>query len=128
MSEIPLGLSFNEEDEIFVLRRKERDGTVVALTISAAELDELSGTIASWKDRRSSEILDRSGQVQQVVLHLVAGVGFSQETLGERLLLTLIGASGYRRPHGLPPHLIDALVEQMPLFAAEMRYAKLAEQ
>ena len=74
MPEIPLGFSFAEADDGFILRRKSDDGTATEIKMSEAELAGLKAAIDLWSDRRMSELqvdLDRvSRQSWFIPLHV----------------------------------------------------------
>jgi hypothetical protein len=66
MSEIPLGFSFNEDEEGFILRTKSADGTVTTIRMSEGELLGFKTQIAFWFDRKMSAIRANSGSVQPI--------------------------------------------------------------
>jgi hypothetical protein len=54
MPEIPLGLSFDESDERYIIRNKSADGVVTEIKMMAEDLYSLKATIDLWTDRKLS--------------------------------------------------------------------------
>jgi hypothetical protein len=128
MGEIPPGLSFDENDDGFVLHRKGADSAVTSITMSKEELLGLYETIVSWRDRVVTEAQAKSGQVQAIVFQPVVDFGLAHETLGQHILLTLVAPTGGRRTFALPPHVAEGLVEHLPPYLAEMNAANPTRQ
>ena len=103
VSEIPLGLSLDETEGGFVLRRKNATGTVISIPISREELFGLQETVTSWTDRMVSGAKAQSGSLEAIVFQPVAQFELTHEAIGEHLLLTLVAPSGNRRTFGLAP-------------------------
>ena len=120
MSEIPLGLSLDETEGGFVLRRKNATGTVISIPISREELFGLQETITSWRDRMVSGAKTQSGSVEAIVFQPVAQFELTHEAIGEHLLLTLVAPSGNRRTFGLVPPMAADLAEHIPAYLDQM--------
>ena len=87
MPEIPLGFSFAEADDGFILRRKSDDGTATEIKMSEAELAGLKAAIDLWSDRRMSELQVEPGSgVQAILVHPVARALLQSDAVQERCL------------------------------------------
>jgi hypothetical protein len=64
MPEIPLGFSFDEDDGGFILRRKDNDGTVTTIKLSAEDLFGLKASIDLWSDRPAIAALVRRDELR----------------------------------------------------------------
>jgi hypothetical protein len=127
--EIPMGLSIDEMVDGFVLRRRGDDGSVVVIPISTQELPVLLETISSWRRRESQPSPPGSQSIQEIVCYPVEKVGLAHEALGERLLLlTLQISTDARRTYALAPHQVHSLIDNMPLYLAEMNSANPTRQ
>ncbi len=128
MTEIPKGISLNEVDGGYVLHRKDEDGVVVSMPISEKELLALKEAISSWNLRETLPAPPGAKSVQEIVCYPVERVGLAHEALGERLLLTLATSPEARRTYALAPHQVSALIENLPLYLAEMRGPRPTKQ
>ena len=120
MTKIPLGLSFDETEGGFILRRKNAAGSVISIPMSREELFGLQETITSWTDRMVSGAKTQSGSVEAIVFQPVAEFDLAHEAIGEHLLLTLVAPSGNRRTFGLAPRMAADLVAHIPAYLDEM--------
>jgi hypothetical protein len=86
MAEIPLGFSFEERDDGYILRHNVA-GKVVEMRMSLEEFYGLKTTIDLWKDRRLSQFRARSGEVHAVQIVPVVKVGLWPDAMAENILL-----------------------------------------
>jgi len=128
MPEIPFGLSFDQNDDGFVLRRKEADGSVVAITMAPEELVGFRTTVALWLDRRMSQARVESGSVQPIVVHPIAQVRLVSDALEENALMTVAAPSGEQMTLSFPPGVADYIVAELPNLLATIRRARPARQ
>ena len=55
MPKIPLGLSFDEDDDGYIIRQKAADGAVTEIRFKRNDLHVLKATIGLWSDRILSQ-------------------------------------------------------------------------
>jgi hypothetical protein len=120
VTEIPLGLSLDESEGGFILRRKNAAGVVISIPISREELFGLQETITSWTDRMVSGVKTQSGSVEAIVFQPVAQFELTHEAIGEHLLLTLVAPSGNRRTFGLARRMAADLAAHIPAYLGQM--------
>jgi hypothetical protein len=120
VTEIPLGLSLDESEGDFILRRKNAAGTVISIPISREELFGLQETITSWTDRTVSGVKTQSGSVEAIVFQPVAQFEVTHEAIGEHILLTLAAPSGNQRTFGLAPRMAADLAEHISVYLDQM--------
>ena len=123
MAEIPLGLSFEESDDGFIIRRKSADGAVTEIKMTAEELYGFKGTIDHWSDRRMSTFQVASGSVQPIVVHVVAKAGLWPDAVQENVLLTVEGPSSAQMTLSLPLSEAERMALELPELLAQMRAA-----
>lgn len=58
----------------------------------------------------------------------VVQVALNDESLGEKILLTMIASGGSRATFAIPPLIGDLLVQRLPVFLAQIAAAKLTKQ
>jgi hypothetical protein len=121
MSEIPLGLTFDRDDEGFILRRKDNDGSIATFRISEDEFPGLKATISLWMDRMIQASQAVSGSVQAVVAHPVARVRALPDALQENVLLTVEAPSGEQMTLSFPPAIADYIVSEVGRVRDELR-------
>jgi len=120
LTEIPLGLSLDETEDGFILRRKNEAGSVIAIPISREELFGLQETVTSWTDRMVSGVKTQSGSVEAIVFQPVSEFELGHEAIGEHLLLTLVAPSGNQRIFGLTPRMAADLAADIATYLNEM--------
>jgi hypothetical protein len=128
MTEIPLGLSFVEDDEGFTLQQKRADGAVAAIRMSLGEVTSLKATISLWIDRMMSRYQVGSGEVQPIVAHPIAQVRLLPDAVQENVLLTVAAPSGEQVTFSFPLTVADCIVAELPNLVAAMRAAKPMKQ
>ena len=123
MAEIPLGFSFEERDDGYILRHNVA-GKVVEMRMSLEEFDRLKATIDLWKDRRLSTYrVAGEGEVRPIVVHAVAKAGLWPDALGENVLLTVEGPSSGQMTLSLPLSVAERMALALPELLAQMRAA-----
>src|SRR5262249_1098192 len=128
MAEIPVGLSFDQDEEGFILRNKSADGSVTAIKVSAQELFGLKAQISLWIDRRMSGFRVESGSVQPIVVYPVAQVRLLPDAVQENVLLTVAAPSGEQMTLSFPLPVADRIAVELPDVLARMRVAKPKKQ
>jgi hypothetical protein len=129
MPEIPLGFSFAEADDGFILRHKSDDGAVTEIKMSEAELAGLKAAIDLWSDRRMSELQVEPGSgVQAILVHPVARALLQSDAVQENVLLTVEGPSGRQMTLSFPLPLAVELLRRIPGLVAKMRAANPTKQ
>ena len=128
MPEIPFGFSFDQNDEGFVLRSKQADGTVTSIAMSAEDLAGFRTTVALWLDRRMSSALAASGSVRPIAVHRIAQVQVFPDALQQNVLLTVMAPSGEHMTLELPPLVAQHLADAIPALLAQMSAAKPPRQ
>ena len=121
MPEVPFGLSFDENDDGYVLRRKEPDGRIVAITMSPEELAGLRTTVALWMDRRIANAQVAPGTVRAIVSHLIARIRLLPDAIQANVLMTVEAPSGEAMTLSVPLDMADHLATEIPEILAEMR-------
>ena len=129
MPEIPLGISFDQDDDGYVIRRKTSDGAVVEIKMSEEELYGLKGTIDLWSDRKMTERQVTSGSVQPIVVLRFAKVGLWPDAVQANVLLVFEGAmSGQQMTLEVPLDAADYIAFELPRLLATMREEKPIRQ
>ena len=120
MSEIPLGVSLEQRDNDFALRRKEADGTVTEIRLSTSELIGLKSQLEHWTSQLLQSLQDKSGQVRPLLVHPVAVAAVVPDALREKVLLTVQAPTGERMVLELSRPLAKKVAEDIPALLAEM--------
>ncbi len=121
MSEIPLGLSFDRDDEGFILRRKDDGGSVTTFRISEDEFPGLKTTISLWMDRMIQASQAATGSVQAVIAHPIGRVRAFSDALQENVLLMVEAPSGEQMTLSFPPTVADYIVAEVGRVRDELR-------
>ena len=116
MAEIPLGFSFEERDDGYILRHNVA-GKVVEMRMSLEEFYGLKTTIDLWKDRRLSQFRARSGEVHKVLIVPVVKVELWPDAVGANILLTATTPSA-QLTLSLPLSEVRTMAEALPLVLA----------
>jgi hypothetical protein len=114
MSEIPLGLSLDQDSNGFTLRRKSADGTVVAIQLSGDELLGLKAQIDLWSSRLLQSLQEKSLSVRPIVVHAVRAADLAMDALQENILLALQAPTGEHMTFELPPEVAAHIATQIP--------------
>ena len=120
MPEIPMGLSLDQDDDGFVLRRREAADAVTAIHFSEAEFWGLKDIISLWTDRILARRQTGSGAVQPVVAHPVAQVRMLPDAVQENILLTVAAPSGEQMTLELPFHVAKYIADEIPNVLRDM--------
>ncbi len=128
MPDIPLGLTFEEDSDGFILRRKTPDGAVATIKMSSEELHGLRAQISLWSDRTISRSQVESGSVQAIVAHPIAQVRLLPDALQQNVLLTVAAASGEQMTLSFPLPVADCIAAELSPLLATMRTAQPAKQ
>jgi len=128
MAEIPLGFSFDADDDGFILRSKSADGAVVTIRMSAENVFAFKAATALWTDRRMSEYRVASGLVQPIVAHQIAQIRLRPDAVQENALLTVRGPSGGEMTLSFPLPVADCIAAEFPSLLANMRAVKPTKQ
>jgi len=120
MADIPLGISFEEDNNGFVLRRKEANGDVTAIHMAEDELFGLKATIELWSDRILQASQARSGSVHTVVAHPIGRVGLMTDALKANVIAAMEAPSGQRMYLSFPPAVADYILETLPNVLREL--------
>ena len=117
MANIPNGLSCVEQDDGFVIRRRDANKKVKSIPISKSEAAALLETISSWKDRQAIQG-HRPGSIQGRICYPVSRMGFGTEAASGRALLTLQTSPESERTCVLEEAQVHALVLGLPSYVA----------
>jgi hypothetical protein len=129
MPEIPLGFSFAEDDDGFIIRNKTADGVVTEIKMSRAELNAFKAAIDLWSDRRLSQTQVEAGSgIQAIVVHPVARALLQSDVVQENVLLTVEGSSTLQMTLSFPLPLAVELLRRIPRLLSEMRAANPTRQ
>lgn len=120
MSAIPVGLSFDETEDGFIIRQKDFDGKVAEIKLSEEDFWGLKGTIALWSDRILAHRQAGSGSVQALVVHPVAQVQLAVDVLQQDVLLTIVAPTGAQMVLAFPPHIAAHIAAEIPGILEEM--------
>ena len=105
MPEIPLGFSFEQNDEGFTLRNRSGEATVTQIEMSAEQVYALKAAIDLWKDRRLSEYrVAEGGEVRPIVVQPVAKAVLWPDAMKANILLNVVTQSAHMTL-SLPPAL-----------------------
>jgi len=102
----------------FVLSRTTASGRKTRIPLGATEILGLQEMIAISRDQILSQFRSESGDVEPIYVLDVSGARATIEALGERVLLTLIAPSGHETTHALPRHVVQFIIEKIPLLLA----------
>jgi hypothetical protein len=78
-------VSFDQDDEGFILRRRVADGGVTAIRMSEQELLTFKVQLSLWFDRKMSEFQADTGHVQPIVVHPIAQVRLVPDAVQENV-------------------------------------------
>lgn len=128
MEDIPPGLSFDQNDEGYILRRRDEDGRTVEITISPLELLTLRETIVLWTDRIRARLQAAAGPDQAVVVHPVARVRLLPDVAQENMLLTIVAPSGQQMTLSFPDLIAQHIADELRRLLRSMRAARPTKQ
>jgi hypothetical protein len=120
MTEIPLGISFDETDDGFVLRRKSADGHMDAIAIQRDEFFGLKATIDLWSDRMVQASQAESGSVHALIAHPIARVRLIPDAVRENVLATVEAPSGEQMTLSLAKSVAQYIATELPNVLSEM--------
>ena len=110
MADIPLGFSFEETDDGYILRYNLA-GEVTAIRMAPEEFDSLKATIDLWKERRLSGYrVAAGGEVRPIVVHPVATAVLWPDAIGVSILLNVVTPSGHHMTLELPSSVATDMV------------------
>jgi hypothetical protein len=115
MPEIPLGFSFEEDDNGFILRRGD-----VEMRMSKEEFFSLKAQFNLWSERTLSQFQARTGEVKAIVSHSIAKVAVWPDAIQENVLLTLTSTAGTQIIFSLPILVAEGLAVALPGVLARM--------
>lgn len=121
-------LALDEDDEDFILRRANDDGTSSEIRLSADDVLTLSQSAANLRQRILAKRTPAAGGVTPVFATNVARFGLAPDTLGEDVLLTLIAQNDSQTVFALSPDIARLLAERLPHHIAHVANAKLSKQ
>ena len=122
MPEVPFGLSFDQSDDGFILRRKNADGNIVAITISRDELFGLKATMSLWSDRMiQASQAEFLGSVHALVAHPIARVRLIADAVRENILATVEAPSGEQMTLSLSKPVAEYIATELPAVLASLR-------
>ena len=114
MADIPLGFSFEETDDGYILRYNLA-GEVTAIRMAPEEFDSLKATIDLWKERRLSGYrVAAGGEVRPIVVHPVATAVLWPDAIGVSILLNVVTPSGHHMTLELPSSVATDMVQALP--------------
>ncbi len=129
MPEIPLGFSLDEDEDGLIFRRKDNDGMVTAIKLSAQDIFGLKASIDLWSDRKMSEYQGGSGLgVKPIVVYPVAQVRLLPDALQANVLLSVAAPSGQQMTLSFPLPVADHIAAELPGLLAKMRSANPVKQ
>lgn len=120
MPEIPLGISLVQDDNGFILRRKQANGDIAAINLTEEDFWGLKGTIGLWSDRILSQRQAGSAGVVVIVTHPVAQVRVLPDAMRANILLTVAAPSGEQMTLEFPPHVAKYIADEIPSVLREM--------
>jgi hypothetical protein len=123
MPKRPPGLALDPEDDQFLLRRTGPDGRTKSLVLSNEDVLSLAQSAQLLRERILSKRNPAGGEYSAVYATPVVQIGLAPDALGENVLLTLITPSGAQVTFELPPHIVDHLVERLPVHLAKAKAA-----
>lgn len=117
-------LSLDPDGDDFVLRRVMPDGRTTTMKLSGTDILTLAQSVPALQQQILSRHMPRSGDHSPVAVTEVVQIALNQESLGEKILLTLIAPSGSRATFAIPALIANLLVERLPVHLARMSAAK----
>ena len=121
-------LSLEPDGVDFVLRRVAEDGTITQMRLSENDILTLCRSIPNLQQEILSRHAPKGADHSPVSVTEVVRVGLGQESLGERILLTLIAPSGGQATFAIPPQIVNLLIERLPVHLAQMIGTKPTKQ
>ena len=128
MPKIPLGLSFDEDDDGYIIRQKAADGAVTEIRFKRNDLHVLKVTIGLWSDRILSQHKVDNAQAQPIVVHPVAQTRVLPDVLQANALLTVWAPSGAEITFAFSPLTAQALATDLLVALAQMQAANPTKQ
>ena len=107
MAETPLGFSFDQTDDGFVLRNRTGEG-ITEIKMTADEVQGLKTAIDLWSSRRLLSLRTSTGVVQPIEVHWIANVGVWPDEL-RNIVLGVEGSSGGEMKLGFSLHVAARL-------------------
>ncbi len=113
MTDVPLGFSFEETDDGYILRRNTAGG-VSEIRMTLEEFDALKATIDLWKDRRLSQYQEaEGGEVRPIVVYPVAEAVLWPDAMNANILLNVVTRSAHMTL-SLPPSVATNMARALP--------------
>jgi hypothetical protein len=114
------GLTLDPSGDNFILRRTTANGRTVGMTLSDGDVLTLAQSAPVFRDRILSKRNPAGGEYSAVYATPVVQIGLAPDALRENVLLTLVAPSGAQVTFELPPHIVDHLVERLPVHLAKV--------
>jgi hypothetical protein len=121
-------LSLDPDGDDFILRRVMPDGSTTMMKLSETDVLTLAQSAPALQQQVLSRNNPQAGSHTAVSATQVVQVALHDESLGEGILLTMIGPGGSRATFALPPEIADLLVQRLPGFLARIAALKLTKQ
>jgi hypothetical protein len=121
-------LSLDPVGDNFVLRRVDAEGLVTTMALSETDILTLAQSVPALQQQVLSRHNPKAGSHSAVAVTEVVQVALNDESLGEKILLTMIAPGGSRATFAIPPLIGDLLVQRLPVFLARIAAAKLTKQ
>jgi hypothetical protein len=121
-------LSLDPDGDDFVLRRVMPDGTTTIMKLSETDVLTLAQSAPALQQQVLSRHAPKGGDHSAVSATPVAQVALHDESLGEAILLTMIAPGGSRATFALPPHIVELLVQRLPVFLSRIVQTKPTRQ
>lgn len=113
MTEIPFGLSLDQDDNGFVLRQKNSDGTIVAIQMLLEDLFGLKAIVDMWSSRHLQSLQEKSGSLRPIVTHAVQAADLATDALRANILLALQSPRGDHMTFALPKKVAEKVAEEI---------------
>lgn len=115
------GLHLDEKGDGFILRRITPSGRTMGMSLSAEDVLSLAQSAQALRIRALSRHDPEGGSVRAVYATPVVQIALQPETLGERILLTMVPPSATQLTFALPLHIVEYLVERLPDYLARAK-------
>jgi hypothetical protein len=121
-------LSLDPDGDNFVLRRVEASGTTTTMKLSETDVLTLGQSVPALQQLVLSRRKPRGGSHTAVSATEVSQVALHSERTGQATLITMIAPGGAHVTFALPRHVVESLVEQLPVLLTRMIAANPTKQ
>jgi hypothetical protein len=115
MTDIPLGFSFEETSDGFVLRNRSRNNVIIEMRMSPEEVEWLKAAMDFWKDRSLSRYREEEqGAARPIVVHQIATAVIESDLKGD-VVLNIVSPSGHHMALAFPPSVASEIAQTLPV-------------